>query len=84
MTALLADVLGWIGGVLLVIAYAMVSQKKIDSQSVKYQMLNIVGGFLLIINTVFYGAFPSAAVNVIWVVVGVYTVMVVMRKRGSG
>ncbi|NQW28316.1 MAG: hypothetical protein HQ474_10430 [Flammeovirgaceae bacterium] len=67
---LLVDILGWLGSIEVVLAYALISAKKMSPNSKIYQWLNISGALFLIANTLFYGAFPSATVNVIWVVIG--------------
>jgi hypothetical protein len=33
---------------------------------------NIVGGVFLMLNTWYHEAYPSAAVNVLWIAIGVY------------
>ena len=71
MINLTIDVLGWIGSFLLIIAYVQNSRNKITAQSSSYQFLNILGSIFLIVNTVYYGAYPSSAVNVIWVFIGI-------------
>jgi len=50
----------------------LVSKKRIAPESMVYHGLNIGGSLLLIVNTYFYGAFPSAAVNIIWVLIGLF------------
>lgn len=72
MTSLVIDITGWIGGIALIVAYGLVSQKRIDPQSLSYHALNIFGALLLIVNTYYYGAYPSTAVSVVWVFVGIY------------
>jgi len=67
---ILADSLGWIGSILLIVGYWFNSKGKFNAQSLNYQLLNLIGSIFLIINTVYYGAYPSSAVNVIWVVIG--------------
>ena len=71
MTNIIVDITGWIGGLLLVIAYYLNSKNKINAQSFSYQFLNVLGSLFLIVNTVFYGAYPSALVNVIWIFIGI-------------
>ncbi len=66
---LAADVLGWIGSVEVILAYGLISSQKVDGKSVLYQVLNLTGAIFLIINTIYYGAFPSTAINVVWVVI---------------
>ncbi len=70
MIALTIDILGWTGSLLLIIAYYQNSRNKINAQSAIYQSLNVTGSILLIINTLYYGAYPSSSVNVIWVFIG--------------
>jgi len=63
----LIDILGWIGVAAVLAAYVMVSTKRLEGDSVVYQVLNLVGAGLLIVNSSYYGAFPSVGVNVVWV-----------------
>ena len=69
MSALI-DVAGWVGAALLVAAYALVSTGRLQGSGLRFQLLNIVGGVALTVNTAYHGAWPSAALNVVWVVVG--------------
>ena len=71
----LADALGWVGAVALLLAYALLSFRKLSAQSKTYQGLNIFGSFLLIINTAYHQAYPSTAVNVIWIAIAVLTLL---------
>lgn len=66
------DLVGWIGGLEVIIAYALVSMKKVDGGSFMFQMLNLTGSILLIINTAFHQAYPSAFVNVVWSGIAIY------------
>ena len=69
---MLVDVAGWMGVVALLVAYGLVSTKRIEGDSVVYQMLNLVGAGLLIVNSFYYGAYPSVGINVIWIGIAVY------------
>ena len=71
MTKLLIDALGWIGAVSLIAAYFCVSFRKIAADSTLYQLMNAAGSFLLIVNTVYYRAYPSAFVNIIWIAIAI-------------
>ena len=63
------DLAGWLGAGILLVAYALVSFGKLRAEGFRYQFLNAVGSLLLIVNTVYYRAYPSAFVNVTWVVI---------------
>jgi hypothetical protein len=71
MTQGMADLTGWIGAFALLLAYAAVSFKKLRPDSRLYQLLNAVGSLLLICNTVYYRAYPSAFVNLVWIAIAV-------------
>ncbi len=73
MEKTIMDVLGWLGAVLYLVAYGLVSAKKVESDSWMYQGLNIVAGTMLIINTYYLQAYPSAGLNVAWVGIAVLT-----------
>jgi hypothetical protein len=40
----------------------------------RFQLLNIGGSVLLAANTIFYGAYPSTFVNVIWAAIAIFTI----------
>ena len=65
----LIDAIGWTGSAAVVGAYALLSMNKLDAKSRIFQVLNLIGGVCLIINTSYYGAYPSAFVNVVWAVI---------------
>jgi hypothetical protein len=71
--AIFVDVLGWVGTVLYLIAYALVSIKKVEGDSLLYQGMNIVAGVLLIVNTFYWRAYPSLGLNVAWIGIALLT-----------
>ena len=73
------DAIGWVGAAALLVAYAMISHKKLEGDSAAYQLLNISGSLLLAANTIFYGSYPSTFVNLIWAGIAVFSIMT--RKR---
>ena len=75
------DAIGWVGAAALLIAYAMVSHKRLEGDSATYQFLNIGGSLLLAANTIFYGSYPSTFVNLIWAAIAIFSIAT--RKRIS-
>jgi hypothetical protein len=73
--ASLIDILGWLGGTEVLIAYILVSFKIVHPENFYYQLLNLMGAFLLIINTWYHEAYPSSIVNSIWVGIAIYTII---------
>ena len=78
---LLIDILGWIGAAGLLIAYALISAKRVEGDSTGYQLLNTVGSIFLMINTIHYGAFPSALLNLFWLGVALYAMRKAIFRR---
>jgi hypothetical protein len=74
------DYLGWLGAAALVAAYWLVSTRKTSGDATGYQVLNLIGGALVLINSLYYGAYPSVAVNSLWVAIGAYALAVRSRK----
>jgi hypothetical protein len=76
------DVAGWIGMALLIGAYVLVTAGRILGTSLMFQLMNLLGGALLMVNSAWYGAWPSAALNLVWVVIGsVGLVRAQLRRR---
>lgn len=80
---LLIDVIGWIGSVEIILAYGLNSYQKIKSDSLVFQLLNLSGGAFLIANTIYYGAFPSAFINVVWVIIAVPAIFQIIKKKNQ-
>ncbi len=71
---LVVDLVGWAGALVLLTAYALVSMKRLEGDARSYQLLNLWGGAFLIVNTLYYGAYPSSLVNLVWVTIAVLTI----------
>lgn len=77
------DVIGWIGAALLLTAYGLVSSERWRGRSFRFQLCNAVGSVCLIANTAYYGAYPSMAVNVVWVVIALYALGTAGRVKNA-
>jgi uncharacterized membrane protein len=64
------EVAGWTAAVLILSAYALLSFGKIQSRSHVYQLMNIIGAVGFIINCAWNKAWPSVALNVVWLGIG--------------
>ena len=75
------DIIGWVGSIEVIAAYGLNSYQKIKSDSLLFQVLNLTGGVFLIVNTIYYGAYPSAFINVVWVGIAGIALLSILRKR---
>lgn len=72
--------LGWVGSVAVIAAYALNSLQKIKSDSVSFQLLNLFGAVLLIINSIFQEAYPFTFINTVWAVIAIVSLVRMMQK----
>jgi hypothetical protein len=70
--ALFIEIIGWIGALLIILAYFFLTHHDLTSRSKLYQWMNLVGAVLLAINLYFNRAFPSFAINIIWFFIAIY------------
>jgi hypothetical protein len=66
------DISGWAAAFLILGAYSLLSFGRIQANSWIYQCLNIAGAVGFIINCAWNGAWPSVALNVVWLGIGFY------------
>lgn len=78
---MLAALLGWVGTIGTIGAFALHSTGRMSSLSVRYALLNTVGGLLAGAGAALYGAWPSVASNVIWALLGLRALLVALRTR---
>ena len=70
---LIINILGWTGSILYLLAYTLVSMKKTQGDSLLYQGINIFAGTLLVIYTLYLGAYATTSLNAVWVIIGLLT-----------
>ncbi|MGN8244193.1 CBU_0592 family membrane protein [Cellulomonas soli] len=73
--------LGWVGAVLCLAAYLLVSTGRWQAGSGRYQLANVVSGVLMGAVAAAGGVWPSAATNAVWAVVGLITCLALVRAR---
>jgi hypothetical protein len=83
LTPWLVEIAGWGGAVLILLAYLLLSVGRMTGQSLAYQGMNVVGAAGFVINGWWHGAIPSAALNVLWLLIGAIASWRIIRKRGS-
>ncbi|MCL4804563.1 MAG: hypothetical protein KJ046_09710 [Anaerolineae bacterium] len=80
---LLIEIGGWIGTAALLLAYGLVSTRRLAGDSAIYQALNLVGGALILINSFYHGAMPSVVVNIFWVAIGLFALGRAFQRKGK-
>ena len=70
---LVINILGWTGLVLYLFAYALVSMKMTQGDSLLYQGMNIVAGTMLVTYSLLLAAYATTGLNADWVAIGLFT-----------
>jgi hypothetical protein len=66
------ELAGWLGALLILGAYGLMTAGRLQARSALYQWMNIVGAVGFIINSGWKGAWPSAWLNIVWLAIGIY------------
>ena len=74
------DVFGWIGMVLVLIAYALLSTNKINSGKL-YQSINLIAAIFMAIGLFPKNAWFSFALQVAWAIIAIISIVKIMHKE---
>lgn len=77
------EVAGWVGASLILLAYLLLSAGRLTGQSLLYQGMNVVGAAGFVVNGWWHGAVPSAALNVLWLLIGAFASWRILKIRRS-
>lgn len=77
------EIIGWAAAALILVSYILLSLGKLQPRGYAYQWMNVIGAGGFIINSGYNGAIPSAALNVVWAAMGLFTLWSVWRMRAA-
>jgi hypothetical protein len=78
VTAAIA-IAGWSGAGILLVAYALVSLRRLTGDSNAFQIMNIAGAAGIAVNSGSNGAWASAVLNLVWIAIG----LVALARRAG-
>lgn len=78
---LFVNIIGWIGAVEVVIAYALNSNGTLKSDSYLFQILNLTGAIFLIVRTWVDHSWPSMVINIVWTAVAIIALVKIARRK---
>ncbi len=68
---ILIQIVGWIGAFLIVLAYFLVSYKKVQADSRLYQVMNLAGAMGVGVNALYQEAWPSFGLQIVWGIIAI-------------
>lgn len=73
------DIIGWIGMVLVLIAYGLLSTNKIDNGKI-YQIINLIASLLMAIGLFPKNAWFSFALQIAWAIIAIVGLIKYRKK----
>lgn len=80
---LVIEIIGWASAAIILASYILLSLDKLGPGTIAYQSMNVIGAGGFIINSGYNGALPSAGLNVIWMAMGSYALIRIVRRRAA-
>ncbi len=80
-TQILIEVVGWTGSVLIIGAYALNLNGKLEATDMRYIWANIIGAVFFMINSYTHKAMPSVVVNIVWIGFAVNTIFQLRKSK---
>ena len=74
------DILGWIGMILVLLAYVLLSINKIENGKL-YQVLNLVAAILMAVGLFPTKAWFSFALQIIWALIALIAIIKIIKKN---
>ena len=74
------DILGWIGMILVLLAYALLSINKIENGKL-YQILNLIAAILMAIGLFPTKAWFSFTLQIIWALIAIISIIKIIKKN---
>ncbi len=77
------EVAGWTGALLILLGYLAITTGKLTGNSTLYQWINVAGATGFVVNGWWHGAIPSAALNIVWLLIGTVALIRLRRRERS-
>lgn len=65
------EFVGTAGAICLLLAYFLIATQRIPADAATAHLLNLFGAGMLGVNSIYHGAYPPAALNVLWAIIAV-------------
>ncbi len=83
MTTLFIEIIGWLAAAIILASYILLSLGRLEARGYVYQWMNVIGAGGFVLNSGYNGAMPSAGLNIIWALMGMFTLWSVWRARAK-
>jgi hypothetical protein len=74
---------GWAGAGLILLGYLLITAGRLNGRSPAFQWMNLFGAAGFVVNGLWHGALPSAALNIIWFLIAAIALGHIWKSKGS-
>ena len=75
------DIMGSIGVVLIVLAYAAVQMRKMHSEQLSYSVINLIGAAMILVSLRYNFNLASFIIEVFWILISLWGIVLWFRHR---
>ncbi len=75
------DLAGWIGMILLIVGYSMISFKKVKSKSKTFHLINLFGAIGILVNAFYNKLFPVIILNIFWIIISIISLVNIFKIK---
>lgn len=76
-----SDFIGCLGTLIILIVYALLQMGKLESSSLAYSLLNIVGAILILSSLLFSWNLSAVLMEISWVIISLYGILKALRPQ---
>ena len=77
----LANPLGMLGVILILIAYFLLSTSRWSAHTMRFQWANFIGAWLILYSLLFYWNLSSFVIEVAWIIISLVGMIRIMQER---
>jgi hypothetical protein len=76
------DIIGCFGTLVILIAYILLQTRKLDSHHIHFSLLNLIGGFMLLVSLFYCWNLAAVVMEVSWVIVSGFGLVKILFPQG--
>ncbi|MDE2997061.1 MAG: hypothetical protein OXT73_10060 [Bacteroidota bacterium] len=77
------DIIGTIGVVLIILAYAAVQVRRMRSEQLSYSVINLVGAAMILVSLRYNFNLASFIIEVFWILISLWGIVLWFRHRNA-
>lgn len=75
------SIIGWIGMILIILTYFLLSNKRLVPKSINYNLLNAIGGIGVLVSSIYAKLWLAIVFSIFWIVIAVYSIYKIEKNR---